>query len=216
MTKAKFPATERVVQYATPSPYWVIPSEKGDFHLSQNLLPAMTQAESAKYISPEGYQTLALPGHIELFGAVKDLSDKGGDVEQARQFLQTALRNNFPNTQTRVRYMPRGKDKIIHNYGRESQKIILANLIGEDGRLSSVLSLDASLALTGRKPEEVEEIISYINKTPAYFWRVTSKPAQKDERVVGFDAGSGGAGLSCYRFPGDRGVSLGVRFVAQK
>jgi hypothetical protein len=218
MTKSKQPATERIVSYVTPSSgYWIIPSENEDFYLAQALTPAMTQEDAAKLISPEGFALVDVPTHIRLFKAMYDLRDKGGKVEKARMFLQTTMRNNFPNTSTRVAYMPKGKDVITHGYGTKSPSKIRVKFVGEDGLVDEVLSQEASLALTGKKPEEVAEVMSYLNQqTPAYLWRVNSKPSQIDERVAWFDSGSSGAYLYCSGDPTDRVDSLRVRVVRKK
>ena len=217
MVKSNQPATERVVSYVTPSTgYWVIPSEQGDFHLAQALIPAMTQADAIKHSSPEGFRALDVPAYMQLFKAMYDLKDKGGDVEKAREFVQATMRNRFPNTLTSVKYASRGKDTVVHNYEEGSSKKIRANIVGEDGLITDCLSLEASLALTGKKPAEVAEIMSYLNKTPAYIWRVNSKPTSVDERVVWFIANSDGASLNCDRNPSFRNGSLGVRGARKK
>jgi hypothetical protein len=52
MAKAKTKATERVVSYTSPSEgFWTIPTESGLWQLSNKLIPAMTQCESAGYTS---------------------------------------------------------------------------------------------------------------------------------------------------------------------
>jgi hypothetical protein len=217
MAKSKQPATERIVSYVTPSSgYWVIPSKNEDFYLAQALTPAMTQEDAAKLISPEGFALVDVPTHIRLFKAMYDLRDKGGEVEKARMFLQTTMRNNFPNTSTRVAYMPKGKDVITHGYGTKSPSKIRVKFVGEDGLVNEVLSQEASLALTGKKPEEVAEVMSYLNQTPAYLWRVNSKPSQIDERVARFYSDSIRAGLYGGRDPAYRYDSLGVRVVRKK
>ena len=212
MTKTKLPSTERVVSYTNPSTgYWVIPSEKQIWHLAGTLNPSMTQDELAKYSSQEGFHALSVPDHFELFQAMYDLRNNGGEIEKARRFVKGSMRNNFLNTLTRLQYASKGKDKIIHNYKTSSERKLKTGLVGADGLVKDVLSLEVSLALTGKKPEEIEEILSYINKTPAYIWRVNSKPSETDERVAWFDAGSDGAGLYCVRYPSYRDGSLGVR-----
>src|SRR3989344_1805760 len=134
--------TERIVSYQKPSTgYWVIPTEKGDFHLAQGLIPVMTQRELASFTSPEEFRATSMKGYM------------------------------------------------------------------------NVLSAEQSLVLTGRKPEEVAEIIRYINETPSFVWRLNSKPRSVDERVAWFVADSDGAYFDCYWDDSLRDASLGVRVV---
>jgi hypothetical protein len=46
----------------------------------------MTQEETAEYNHPEGYRAMSMPEHFTLFDALYELRNKGGDVEEARQF----------------------------------------------------------------------------------------------------------------------------------
>ena len=210
--------TEKVVSYQKPSTgYWVIPTENGDLHLAQELIPAMTQDNLATFVSPEGFRALSMKDYVgKAFAGLYDLRNKGSDAESAMQFVRSTLRNKFPNTLTRIRYTPSGKDKVIHNYGTPDHKTIGVNFVGDDGDITEVLSLKACLALTGRKPEEVAEIMRYINGTDSFMWRLNSKPSSVDERVAWFGAGSDRAVLYCDRDPTYSDSSLGVRFVARK
>ncbi len=216
MAKTKLSSTERVVSYEKPSTgHWIIPSEEKIWHLSGSLIPSMTQDEAAKYSSQEGFHTLSVPDYFELFQAMYDLRDNGGEVEKARAFIQSSMRNHFLGTLTRLGYVAKGKDNVVHNYKTDSEKRLKTNLVGDDGLVRDVLTSEVSLALTGKKPEEIEELLRYINKTPAYIWRLNLKPSAKDERAVWFSADSGWAVLLCGRFPQDSGPWLGVRHVRE-
>lgn len=210
MAKIKLPSTERVVSYEQPTSYWIIPSEGKIWHLSSELIPSMTQDQAAKYSSKEGFHVLSVPDHFELFQAMYALRNNGGEIEKARAFVQSSMRNNFLGTLTRIGHLSKGKDNIIHNYKTSFEKKIKAKLVGEDGLAKYVLSSEASLALTGKKPEEVEELLRYIDNTPTFVLRLNSKPSAKDERAVAFYAGSGGALLLCYRDPRGSYSWLGV------
>ncbi|MBU2639760.1 MAG: hypothetical protein KKG75_03580 [Nanoarchaeota archaeon] len=212
MGKTKLPATERVVSYVEPSTgYWVIPSEKGDIALAQNLLPSMTQEQAARYTHEERFHPMSVPEHFELIGNLYLLRETGGEVEDARQFLRTALRNDFPLTLTRLSYQPQENDRIIHGYGTDAPIEHQVDLVGDSGNVLEVLSQEDSLALTGKTPEEVAELMQYINGTPAYVWRLGKKPQSVDERVAGFIADSSRALLSCVRYPRVSRASLGVK-----
>ncbi len=209
--------TERIVSYQKPSlGYWVIPTEKGDLHLAQELNPNMTQIELAEFTSPEGFVAMSMKGYIDVLSALYDLRNTGSDARNAMLFVRGAMRNNFPNTLTRIEYSPRGKDTIIHGYKTPEQEKIRVNFAGDNGDITKVLSAEQSLALTGRKPEEVAKIIKYINESPAFAWRLNSKPDSVDERVARFNADSNSANFDCDWNDSFRVASLGVCVARKK
>ena len=209
--------TEKVVSFNPPSQgYWIIPSEKGDLWLANTLLPAMTQDDLATHKTDEEFHALSMPEHFELFNALYELRNTGGAVEEARQFIQASLRTSFPNTLTRLEYMPEGKkDKVIHGYGTNSPIEQEVNLVGSNGLVTKVLTLEASQALTGKTPEQVEELMGYINNTQAYVRRVNNSPKEIDERVARFLADSNWAGLDGGRDPRGQYPAFGVRHVRE-
>ena len=214
MAKTIIP-TERVRKV---SGGWIIPSETGDCELREKLIPSMTQNELTGYNS-RGVHSLSMPGYFQsVLGAGYDLREKGGQVEGMRQFLQDTIRNYFPQTLTRGIYMPRGqKDGVVNGYGTQFEKKIEVDLVGEDGPLEKVLSLEASLALTGKNPMEVKEILDWINETRlSNILRLNSKSDSVDVRVARFSACSGRASLYCDGGPSVSYSSLGVRFGAKK
>jgi len=215
---AKARATERVVSFNPPSEgYWIIPSEKGDILLANTLLPTMTQDQVAKYETKEGFHSMSMPEHFELFDALYQLRGKGGDVEKTRQFIQHSMRDFYPNTQTRIIYTPKGNDKIVHGYGTSSAIEKRAEIVGANGKVLDVLTKRASMALTDKTPEQVAELMHYINRTPTYVCRLNQKPASvDDERVARLGAGFDGAGLGCFRSPQDEYPALGVHFCAKR
>ena len=65
MAKTRPPATERVVSYVSPREgYWIIPSEKRDWCVSQTLLPEMTFNRAIRYVSPSGFHAAPIPDLI--------------------------------------------------------------------------------------------------------------------------------------------------------
>jgi hypothetical protein len=184
--------------------------------LSDALIPAMTQEQSATYLSPKGFNTCTLPQFFLVGSKLHGLKDSVDDkvreaVKSAHQFVKQGIRNSWLNTQTRISYSPDGQDTITHDYGRANHSINRTNFVGKDGSPENVLSLESSLALTGRKPEEVNAIMGYLNGTSNYVWRLNSKPINVDERVVGLYANSDGFGLGCNGNPQDARASFGVR-----
>lgn len=212
MPNTKLPATERVVRYSPPSGgYFTIPSEERTLFLADKLIPPMTQDQAGGHTLEGGFHALSMLEHFDLIADMYALRNAGGDIEKARQFVRNAMGKSFPNTLTRLLYQPEGKDKIVHGYGTKSPIEKQANLVGPAGEIVEVLTPEASLALTGRSPEEVAELMQYINGTPTYVWRLTAKPESVDERVAGFDANPGGAVLFLNGYPRGSIPLLGVR-----
>lgn len=221
MTNKKTTQAERKVEFVNAESYWTIPVKNGAWQLSNRLIPSMLQEEAAKYTSPDGFHALSMHNHFDIFSGLYKLrnspdEDTQRNVESARQFIQETIRNKFPLSLTRIIYSPKGKDNIIHNYNTNNQCTNKVSFVGDDGEISEVLSLKACLALTGRKPEEVSEIMHFINNTPAHIWRANSKPDSFSEYVAWFVADSCWAGLDCLGSPSDAIASLGGKFVVRE
>ena len=163
--------------------------------LSDTLLPIMTQDQSAVYISPNGFSTCTAEQFFLIGDKMYELRNSGGKdgelVESAREFIKKGIRRNRLNTQTRIAYSPEDQDKIIQGYRTPRAVSRKVNFLGPSGSPDIVLSLKASLALTGKSPEEVNTIMSFLNDTASYVLIVNSKPQSVDERAVGFVASSG-------------------------
>ncbi len=185
MVKPKLPSTERVVSYIVPlAGHFIIPSEGRTWHLSTTLNPAMPQRLLAEYVSPDGgFHALSLKDHFAFFQAMYDLRSKGGDIERARQFVADSMKNRYKLTLTRARHVPQGSDLIIHNYKTSSEERLEANLVGKYGQVIDVLPLETSLALTGKTPEEIEEILKYFSDRQALLLGFGSKPYQMYDSV---------------------------------
>ena len=209
-TRVKQAATERKASYTAGEGLWEFQTESGLWQLSDKLIPAMAQDESAGYRSVRGCHALSAE---EVFSVIDAMRGIGGEVvEGAREFLKQAMGSNSPSTQTRVIYTPNRTDRIIHGYGTESAVERKARLVGPDGNVNEVLSIAGSKALTGKTPEQVSELMKYVNGTPAYIWRVNSNPSSNDERVVRLIAYSDWAGLGAGRDPRVAGPRLGGKF----
>lgn len=218
MTQTTAPATERVVGYHKGISYWTLPQKDGSFiELAQELLPAMTSSQSAEYVSQDGFQSPSARDFVsKVCATLYDLRNTGSEAENAMKFIRSMARANFLNLQTGFRYNPKSKDRVMQDYGRKNQDSIAINFVGSDGRLTDVLSLEACLALTGSKPEEVEQIMEYINGTPSWAWRLNSKPTERVERVAGFVVDPLGASFYCDWLPDSVYPSLGVRVARKK
>lgn len=183
--------------------------------LLQELLPAMTQEESATRIFYDGYQTASAKDLFLIGGRLYELRDTEGKVgeavQSARQFIKDGVRKNWLNTQTRIQYQPSGNDNIIHGYGTSCVESKAVDFVGKDGEIQSNLTLEQSLALTGKKPKEVAEIMTYLNETQGYVWRFNNKPQTPTEAVVWLGANSDWFLLYCGRDPQYAMASFGVR-----
>ncbi|MEK6926955.1 MAG: hypothetical protein AABX11_00835 [Nanoarchaeota archaeon] len=214
-------AIETRNQAVTYSPgMWTFDFGNRTGSLLQALLHPMTQEESAKQTFYDGFHSASLPELFSIWSKMFELRNADDKkvknaVESARQFTQTSIRNAYPNTQTRIAYQPApsSADKIIHGYGTSSHIIKEVGFVGRDGAIQEVLSLEQSLALTGKTLQEAEEIISYLNDTSlAYTWRVNQQPTRVDERVVWLGADSSRFDLYCSRDTQDARTSFGVKW----
>ena len=186
--------------------------------LLSELLPAMTQDESATRTFYGGYRTASVRDLLLIGGKLYDLRDAQGKVGQAVQsackFIREGIRNNWLNTQTRIRYQPDGNDVVTQDYGTPHAESKVVGFVGNDGEIQTNLTLEQSLALTGKTPKQTEETMSYLNNTPGFVWRVNLRPETVDERVVGLYAYSVRFSLLCWD-PQYAGASFGVHLGAK-
>ena len=119
-------------------------------------------------------------------------------AESLRTTLQNGMRR-YANTTTVVAYNPEGQqDEVIHDYQTSDSKIIQGDFVGCDGDIEKVQPLSLLEATLGtRDIDEINNIAQWLNNTPAYLWRVNSKPQKRDERVARFVAGSYGLDFGC-------------------
>jgi len=160
------------------------------------------------------FYTGDFPLYHALFRALffgKDSSDKD-KVEEARAFLEKQFKEKWLMTLSRVRYMPSGKDIVIHNFGMPDKIEIPEDFVGKNEWVKDSKTPQVYNTLLGsNNVQEINQIYSWITKKPAYLYRINSKQQGIDERVARFDAYSGGAVLYCYWDPSYTSSSLGVR-----
>lgn len=205
--------------------YWSIPVNYRNgiytVDLAKSLLDsgnAKTQEDWAKYSlnakSRGDFYTGDMPLYHAVFSALFKQKNKP-ESEEARKFIQKQMRAKWLMTLTRIRYNPRGKDKVIHNFGVAQHYELEENIVGPD-RFVEQGDNSALTALLGTgNINEIKEVYNLINQTPTYIWRVNSKPKQVDERVARFVASSGRAGLYCNWGPAYSNSSLGVRIASE-
>ncbi len=95
--------------------------------------------------------------------------------------------NSFMMTSTRVTYMAKNKDKIMHSYGN-NPKVVVMDFCGSDGYVNSENKFEAEMEvlLGTNNCEKVEEVFKWVTGNLTYFWRINNKPNSKDERAVVF------------------------------
>ena len=194
-----------------------------------DLLSPMTQDQSSTYISPDGARPCSVLDLFKVWGRMYELRNLPGligeRVESARKFTINSIRDYFPNTQTRIIYSnwEGENDEIIQDYGTPKAVSRKVNFVGESGRLEKFLSLEASMALTGKTPEETAEIIRYLTGTLVYISKTNyitayiskayniNRPQCADERVVRLAAYPGRFSLFCNGNPQVAVASFRVR-----
>lgn len=196
---------------------WQIPEvayrgETSIYDLSKTPLKSKTQEEHAKHREQAkgDFYVADMPLYHSLFTALYNQRNNP-QTEEIRAFIQKSMREKWLTTLTRIAYQPKGKDKIIHNFGTNEQYDLEENIVGHD-RIIQLEDSNALNALLGTDNiNEINEVYNWINNTPAYIWRLNQKPEQIDERVARFFASSDGAIFDCDRNPLFSYEGLGVR-----
>ena len=212
--------------------YWTIPNvayrgKVGNVDVLNGLLDngtSKTQDGWAAYSEKERASgQFYTPDYPLLYAALAkafDLKDEKvykQKVKEMRIVLKDLSRNNWLMTLTRIKYQPKGKDILVHNFGMKDKYEILEDFVGADGELpaGSPERVYRNLLGTTDSSDRIKKTFNWLNDTnTSYIWRVNSKPNSVDERVAWFIAGSDRAYLGCDRYPSGSDSSLGVRFVA--
>lgn len=165
------------------------------------MTPAMTQDKLSELYEREKQKGNPHPTDAPLIQAIitrgYDFRNQNRtQAEKLRDFLQKGFRI-FPNTLTRVSYSPSG-DRVVHNHGTSDEYSINGNVVGPSGWMKYILDKRVLESLLGTKDvKKINKVSQWVNGTDSYLWRLNSKPTQKDERVVGFDADDCGLVLDC-------------------
>lgn len=175
----------------------------------EQLTPSMTQDRLAELYEQEKQKGNPVPMDLPVFFSLcktaydlRDSPDFGKHAERFKGFVQGIVRSVYPNTLTRVKYQPAGEDIVVHNCGTSDEYRRPAEIVGPD---REIVSADAGAieALTSHpNVDQVKSVLSWLNGTPAWLWRVNSKPKRSiDERVVWLYAFSYRLGVGAYRVP---------------
>ncbi|MBU2612773.1 MAG: hypothetical protein KKB62_03575 [Nanoarchaeota archaeon] len=179
-------------KYVLPSTGYYEFSANGvpKYRLLEKMTPSMTQDELAELYEVEKKKGNPLPlNSIQMFEIMED-AVKSGD-KNLMNHIQKGLQM-WPNTLSRVIYNPKGEDEVIHWYGTSDEEKMKGHLVGKDGFIKNINNPNALEFLLGTSDiKRINGVTNSINKTPMYFWRFNSKPNERTERVVGFDAGGG-------------------------
>ncbi len=179
---------------------------------------AKTQDEWIEYSKQARARNDFYTGDYQLYHSLfkalylsRDSSNKQ-EIEEARVFLEKQFKERWLMTLTRIRYLPQGKDSVIHNYGMPDKLEIPVDFMGKDEWVKDSKTPQVYNALLGTNNlQEINQIYSWITKKPAYLWRVNNKPKSVEERVAWFIAYSDRANFYCNRFVSGRDASFGVR-----
>ena len=190
--------------------------------LSKSLLENVASKTQDKWV--ERYEAVKdkgdfyTPDYPLFYGLLKAVySSNKPEKDEIQKFIRDASRANWLMTLTRIAYTPKGLDKVIHNYGTKDMYEEDVDFITKDGKITKTGKPKSYQALLGTKDsvKEINEVFNWLNGTDAYAWKVNNKPAQLDERVAWFVAGSDRADLNCVSYPTGSNASLGVRFAPQ-
>ena len=162
--------------------------------LSTELLPERTllqHANHAKKAKPDEFRACGAP---LVYAVCKVLCENKANakyariVEEAKNFLQKAFKENWLNTLSRVQYNSQGLDKVIYESKQVSKEEKLAKLVGRDGCITKPKT-DAQeycQAILGTKDDvaKINEVFKWVTGKESYAWRINSAPSSIAERVL--------------------------------
>jgi hypothetical protein len=188
-------------RYVAPNTgYFEIDNGNAVYRLMEKMTNSMTQDKLAEFYETEKKEGNPLPmnsvQHYELFNDAV----KSGNADLLN-FIQKGLKK-YTNTLTRVIYNPIGEqDETIHNYGTSDTYSVIGDIVGDDNWIKSINNKNALDSLLKTKDvKRINKISNAINNTPMYLWRFNSKPSEKTECVVGFNANVVGLGFIANRY----------------
>ena len=200
--------------------HWEIPNvEYGNgiykVNLAKSLLDngnAKTQADWIEYSKQAKQNGDFYVGDMALqYSMFRVLSlQNTQEAFEARDFIKRQMKEKWLVTTTRLKYNPKGKYEVVHDYETPSELKVEVDLVGPDRFIETNDSNALEALLLDKDVDRVNNVFNFINGTNAYIWRVNGKPKKMDERVARFGAGSDWASLNCYRLPDGVDSSLGV------
>ncbi len=161
----------------------------GTYRLFEQMTPAMNQEQLAELYEQEKQKGNPYPTDRPLIEAIvtkahEFIDQNPKEAKRLRSFLLTGSQK-YPNTLTRIIYNPSGKDKIVHNHGTSDEYFLDGKVVGPDGEINEIRDKIVLKKLLGTSNvKQINKVSQWINKTNTYFWRLRSKPEQKDERIV--------------------------------
>ena len=220
------PLTQPIVVPASSGDFWTVPGVNYrnnviDVQILKNYLDAgnaKTQDDWARYSEQARAKGEFYLPDYPLFFAILERAyalKTDSTIEEMRKKVQELSRAKWLTTTTRIKYVSKGKDKIVHNYGMSDPQELEEPFVGADGTIpaGSPETLYQKLLGTQSSVSDINSVFKWLNGTDTYIWRVNSKPSKLDERVAGFGADTGRAGLGCGRNPSGSRTGLGVRAI---
>ena len=133
------------------------------------------------------------------------LAHKKGPCAELVQKVKKMFKKDFDDkdyimTSTRMKYKPKSKDEIIHNYGSQQPRIAKIDFTGPEAWIDDKSGLEKQMeALLGTSDlKEIEKVYSWFGDKP-YLWRLNAKPEQTTQGavVLGRYIGSNGFYIFC-------------------
>ncbi len=152
-------------------------------------------------------------GLVKALYAARDDSAQSAQIVEAQKFIKNTSRSRRIMTLTRIAYQSTGDDLVIHNYGTRDSYERHVDFITSSEWITDTSKPASYQALldTQDSVQDIDTVLHWFNGTNTYAWKINSKPDKVIERVGGFNASSGWAGLSCYRNLMFSDPTLGVR-----
>jgi hypothetical protein len=170
------------------------------YRLLNKLSKPMNQFETTEYYEKAKKAGNPLPlSSIGVMNLLEDSVHSGNSELQS--YIYSSLKNNWIGTTSIVEYNPENqKDETFHNWKTSDEYSLIGNIVGDDDPITDMNNKEALEFLVKTKDiNKLNKISKSVNKTPMYIWRFNSKPDEKTQSRVWFDAYSDMLILNAYR-----------------
>jgi hypothetical protein len=211
--------------------FWNIPEivymgKTGDYELFKKMIPSMSQYELSEFYNKSKLKGEPYPANslllMKIISRAYSLRNQNiEDVEELRRFLKVGCRE-FPNTLSRVIYIPEGNDEVIHNCGTFDQYSLRGDIVGASDILENMPNRKALELVLGTKDVgKINRVFNWINGTDGDICRLSSREFNSQrilfrrvEKCIKFCAGKDSFSVSClgdpsYKFPAFRVLKVG-------
>ena len=151
------------------------------------------QEDWVSYLAPTEWRLASGPLAMALYTSLymERQGTHKATISKIQRMLRKDHRDEWMMTGTRIKYMPKGLDEVIHEYGTPEAYSVNLKMVGPDEWVTPTSGFEDSIeALLGtRDLALVQQVSSWASGKKPYLWRVNERPKKLDERalVLGVD-----------------------------